>query len=82
MMSDKKQLQLIAQYELQPSKLNVLEPKRTLCEKIMSLVRFSYVDNPIIHLKKKIRHVYDLCLMLQNSEIRAFSTLMRLKNYY
>ncbi|MCY4215678.1 MAG: nucleotidyl transferase AbiEii/AbiGii toxin family protein [Flavobacteriaceae bacterium] len=72
MMNFKKQFQLIGQYELQPFKLNVLEPKRTLCEKIMSLIRFSYNDNPIMQLKKKIRHVYDLCLMLQNPELMAF----------
>jgi hypothetical protein len=30
-----------------------LEPIRTLCEKIMSLVRFSYGENPVDDLKKK-----------------------------
>jgi hypothetical protein len=30
-----------------PFEVRVLEPIRTLCEKIMSLVRFSYGENPI-----------------------------------
>lgn len=37
-------------------KLLVLEPTRTICEKIMSLVRFSYGENPIADLNKKVRH--------------------------
>jgi hypothetical protein len=41
---------------LLPFELRMLEPVRTLCEKIMSLVRFSYGENPIEDLKKKIRY--------------------------
>ena len=33
---------IINQYQLFPFKMNVLDPFRTFCEKIMSLVRFSY----------------------------------------
>ncbi|WP_026714454.1 nucleotidyl transferase AbiEii/AbiGii toxin family protein [Flavobacterium daejeonense] len=50
----------------------VLESVRTLCEKIMSLVRFSYSDNPIEDLKKKIRHAYDLHQLLQQKELFEF----------
>lgn len=50
----------------------VLESVRTLCEKIMSLVRFSYSDNPIDDLKKKIRHAYDLHQLLQQKELFEF----------
>ena len=50
----------------------VLESVRTLCEKIMSLVRFSYSDNPIEDLKKKIRHAYDLHQLLQQKELVEF----------
>jgi Nucleotidyl transferase AbiEii toxin, Type IV TA system len=45
---------------LMPFEVRVLEPVRTLCEKIMSLVRFSHGEQPIADLKKKIRHTYDL----------------------
>lgn len=49
-----------------------MEPKRTLCEKIMSLVRFSYSETPIDDLKKKTRHAFDLHQMLLNKELNEF----------
>ncbi len=52
--------------------VRVLEPIRTICEKIMSLVRFSYGENPIEVLKKKIRHAYDLHQLLQQKEYSDF----------
>ena len=55
-----------------PFEVRVLEPIRTLCEKIMSLVRFSYGENPIDDLKKKIRHTYDLHQLLQQPEFFEF----------
>lgn len=57
---------------LMPFAVQVLEPIRTLCEKIMSLVRFSYGENPIDDLKKKIRHTYDLHQLLQQTEFSDF----------
>ncbi|MEO6832937.1 MAG: nucleotidyl transferase AbiEii/AbiGii toxin family protein [Chitinophagaceae bacterium] len=50
----------------------VLIPTRTICEKIMSLVRFSYGENPIEDLKKKIRHTYDLHQLLGQPEFSEF----------
>jgi hypothetical protein len=38
----------------------------------MSLVRFSYGENPINDLKKKIRHTYDLHQLLQQDEFLNF----------
>ncbi len=38
----------------------------------MSLVRFSYSENPIENLKKKIRHIYDLHRLLENDALREF----------
>lgn len=57
---------------LMPFNLMVLEPIRTICEKIMSLVRFSYGENPIEDLKKKIRHTYDLHQLLKQKEFSDF----------
>ena len=57
---------------LLPFKLLVLEPIRTICEKIMSLVRFSHSENPIDDLKKKVRHTYDLHQLLQQKEFSEF----------
>jgi hypothetical protein len=57
---------------LMPFNIMVLEPIRTICEKIMSLVRFSYGENPIDDLKKKIRHTYDLHQLLRQSDFFDF----------
>ena len=57
---------------LMPFEVRVLEPIRTLCEKIMSLVRFSYGENPMEDLKNKIRHTYDLHQLLQQKEFSDF----------
>jgi len=66
------QTQLAEQYGLLPFEVQVLEPTRTLCEKIMSLVRFSYGENPIEDLQQKIRHTYDLHQLLQQAEFNRF----------
>lgn len=63
---------LIEEYGLQEFPVNVLKPDRTLCEKIMSLVRFSYSEDYIADLKSKIRHTYDLHQMLQQREVLDF----------
>lgn len=57
---------------LLPFNLLALEPTRTICEKIMSLVRFSYGEDPIGDLKKKIRHTYDLHQLLKEKEFSNF----------
>src|SRR5690606_3155982 len=72
MMKKRGQEKVSAEYGLLPFEAKVLDPKRTFCEKIMSLVRFSYSDEPIEDLKKKIRHAYDLHQLLQDPEIQRF----------
>ena len=66
------QNETIQKFELQSFEMNVLEPSRTICEKITSLVRFSYTDTPIQDLKNKIRHAYDIHQLLQQSEFNDF----------
>ena len=65
-------LELIQQFELEPFKVNVLDIKRTFCEKIISLVRFSYTENPLLDLADKVRHTYDLHMLLKHPEIASF----------
>lgn len=72
MMLDYQQFDIAKENELLPYDLLVLEPIRTICEKIMSLVRFSYGENPIDDLKKKIRHTYDLYQLLTQEEFLKF----------
>jgi hypothetical protein len=38
----------------------------------MSLVRFSYSENPLADLRMKIRHIYDLHKMLEDDGLRTF----------
>lgn len=72
MMQARGQDELAIQYDLLPFEVRLLAPTRTLCEKIMSLVRFSYTEKPLVDLRNKIRHVYDLHQLLQQDDISAF----------
>lgn len=60
------------EYGLQPFDVKVLDPKRTLCEKVMSLVRFSYTEEPIRDLQAKIRHTYNLYQLLKDKGLSDF----------
>lgn len=72
MMKARQQDALIAEYEMSPFVVNALCLERTFCEKIMSLIRFSYGADPIQDLKMKIRHTYDIHMLLQREEILQF----------
>jgi len=72
MMKATDQLGIAEENGLLPFELRALDPKRTICEKIMSLVRFSYSEAPIGNLRKKIRHTYDLHQLLKQSELSDF----------
>lgn len=76
MMLANQQQELINEYNLNPFDVNVLTIERTMCEKIMSLVRFSHTKKPIENLNNKIRHVYDLCLLLKNEKIQKYFNSM------
>lgn len=64
--------QLIVEYGLQPFEINILDLRRTLCEKIASLLRFSFGDNPAVELGKKIRHFYDLHFLSQDNACQEY----------
>jgi len=72
MIVETNQQEIADKYNLNPFEVTVLSPKRTFCEKIMSLVRFSYTNNPIEDLSNKIRHIYDLNRMLKDKKIENF----------
>ena len=72
MMMDNKQSDIAKENGLLSFNLLALEPIRTICEKIMSLVRFSYGENPLVNLKKKIRHTYDLHQLLKQDVFSDF----------
>jgi len=72
MMEATGQSKMIEQYNLQPFTVKVLSKERTLCEKIMSLVRFSQTEEPYKDLANKVRHIYDIHMMLKNTEVANF----------
>lgn len=72
MMMEKKQQELAEKYDMLPFTIQVLDIQRTICEKIMSLVRFSYDEDPIDSLSNKIRHAYDIHQLLKLPELKAF----------
>ena len=72
MMEQNHQEEMVKEFGLESFEVLVLNPKRTFCEKIMSLVRFSYTENPIQDLRSKVRHIYDLHKMLINNDIYHF----------
>ncbi|MDR2756989.1 MAG: nucleotidyl transferase AbiEii/AbiGii toxin family protein [Planctomycetaceae bacterium] len=63
---------LIEQYHLQPFPLNVLDKCRTMIEKIISLIRFSFAENPVVELSAKIRHFYDLYYLANDPECSEY----------
>ena len=63
---------IINHFQLFPFEMNVLDPFRTFCEKIMSLIRFSYSIDPITNLSNKLKHVYDLYQLLQYEKFQLF----------
>jgi hypothetical protein len=72
MMLETGQEEMAKEYHLMPFRVRVLAPTRTICEKIMSLVRFSHTVTPIEDLRLKIRHCYDLHQLLRLDELSAF----------
>jgi predicted nucleotidyltransferase component of viral defense system len=72
MMARNDQAEMIQSYGLQKFPARVLTKERTFCEKVMSLVRFSHTTSPYIDLAKKIRHVYDIHMILQHPDMYAF----------
>ena len=59
---------LLEKYDMQKFTLNILDKRRTMLEKIVSLLRFSFDENPKTELSKKIRHFYDLFYLTNNTE--------------
>lgn len=63
---------LIEQYELQAFAINVLEKRRTLLEKLVSLIRFSFEADAVKSLSSKIRHFYDLYYLVNDKDCAEY----------
>ncbi|MBS5978712.1 MAG: nucleotidyl transferase AbiEii/AbiGii toxin family protein [Dysgonomonas mossii] len=66
------QQETIEKYNLQGFSLNILDKRRTLIEKLVSLVRFSFSENPTQAIQSKIRHFYDLYYLAQDAECAEY----------
>ena len=63
---------LARHHELDPFSIPVLSVERTLCEKIMGLVRAGYEADPASHFRRRIRHFYDLVMIMRVNRYREF----------
>lgn len=73
---------VIEEYGLQPFEINVLDKRTTLTEKLVSLIRFSLGEYPVVELEAKIRHFYDLHYLLQDCTCREFINGKEFKNSF
>jgi len=64
--------ELIDQFDLKGFAINVLSAKRTLVEKMLGVIKDSYDDDPSERLSLRIRHLYDICLILKKEEYQDF----------
>lgn len=69
----------VAEFELESFEINVLCTSRTVCEKIMGLVKASYGDNHIANINGKIRHLYDVYYLMQDEFTKEFVSSAQFK---
>jgi hypothetical protein len=72
MLDSRGEHQLIERFELESFSINVLCVERTLVEKILGMVKDSYDEDPVAKLSNRIRHLYDICLILKDERYRYF----------
>lgn len=63
---------MVEEMDMQPFVVNVLDKRQTLCEKVVSLLRFSFEEDPIQGLASKIRHFYDLYFLMQDDACQDY----------
>ena len=63
---------LIEEYNLKPFSINVLDKRRTIAEKLVSLIRFSFEEDTQKALAAKIRHFYDLYYLTNDEECAEY----------
>ncbi|MEG2336471.1 MAG: nucleotidyl transferase AbiEii/AbiGii toxin family protein [Bacteroidales bacterium] len=66
------QEEAIEEYGMQAFLLNILDKRRTMIEKLVSLVRFSFSENPTQAISAKIRHFYDLYYLVEDEECAEY----------
>lgn len=66
------QRQLIEEYDMKSFVIPVLDKRRTLTEKLVSLVRSSLANDYIQQMSEKIRHFYDLYYLFEDADIKEY----------
>ncbi len=69
---NKGEIDLIKEYKMQPFTVPVLDKRRTLTEKLVSLMRCSLADDYIPQLIAKIRHFYDLYYLFHDEDTKVY----------
>jgi len=64
--------ELIKKYCVSAFEVNILDKEQTLIEKLVSLIRFSFAENPVNSISEKIRHFYDLYYLMNNEVCRDY----------
>ncbi len=54
----------LTEFNLHPFELFVLDPRITLIEKILSLIRLSFYDDGVERIRAKVRHFYDIYYLI------------------
>lgn len=65
-------LDLIDKFDMQPFTVAVLDKRRTLTEKLVSLIRCSLANDYLPQLSAKIRHFYDLHYLFHDPETNEY----------
>ena len=63
---------LVTRFGLEDFSVRVLSPERTLVEKMLRIIKDSYSNDPVATLSDRIRHLYDICLILRHEKYRDF----------
>lgn len=63
---------IIDQYQLESFEVLVLSVERTLCEKMMGLVRAGYENDASADFSRRIRHFYDIAMILRQDRYQNF----------
>lgn len=72
MLIQRGELGLIERFGLESFHVNVLSVRRTLVEKILGVIKDSCDEDPVAKLSGRIRHLYDICLILRHDEHKNF----------
>ena len=66
------QTEAIQEFGLQHFSLNILDKRRTMLEKLVSLIRFSFEEDAPKAVASKIRHFYDLYYLANDSDCATY----------